>query len=116
MGAPLCAVPATQPPIGPSMVRQELVYNAAYYTRAKLDMCCHFVNEIPTTIDTLGRIDYLWQDLDAVDAWIKREKTSRVSTDIPDIPRMYWVQAEVDRRRQWLAGLRVAWLRAVVVG
>jgi hypothetical protein len=95
----------------PGLLWRDSVYNAAYFTMAKLDMCCHFVNEIPTTIDTLCRIDYLWRDLDAVDAWIKREQTSQVTTDVS---RMYWVQAEVVHRRQWLAELRVAWLRAVV--
>ena len=93
--------------LSPGLLWRGSLFSPAYYTRVKLDMCCHFVNEIPTTIDTLGRIDYLWQDLDAVDAWIKRQVTT-------DISRMYWVQAEVFHRRQWLAELRAAWLRALV--
>ncbi len=72
----------------------------------------HVVNVNPVIAAALSSIDYLWQDLDVVDAWIEREQTTCATTDIP---RIHWVQAEVVRRRQWPAGLRAAWLRAVVV-
>jgi len=70
------------------------------------------LNVNPVIAAALSCIDYLWQDLDVIDAWIEREQTTHATRDIP---RIHWVQAEVDRRRQWLAGLRAAWLRAVVV-
>ena len=64
------------------------------------------VSEDPDAVAALSRIEFLWQDLNAVDAWVH------------SMPRGYcdveWVAAEVARRRQWFTGLRRAWVLAVI--
>jgi hypothetical protein len=59
----------------------------------------------PETIAALGEIEYLWQDLDAAEAFLH-------STVFPSRPKA-WIAAEVQRRRQWMGGLRRAWLAVV---
>jgi hypothetical protein len=62
------------------------------------------VFEDSDAIAALTRIEFLWQDLDAVQAYIIiKSRTFDVE----------WVAAEVDRRRQWFAGLRRTWLLAI---
>jgi hypothetical protein len=53
----------------------------------------------------LTGIEFLWQDLDAVQAYIIVKSRS---FDIE------WVAAELVRRRQWFAGLRRTWLLAIL--
>ena len=63
------------------------------------------VDDNPVAMSALPQIEFLWQDLDAVQAYINlKSPTSHVG----------WVAAEVGRRRQWLTGLRRAWLLAVL--
>ena len=57
----------------------------------------------------LADIEFLWQDLEAVEAWIDDRTKGIITTGAFD-----WVTAEVDRRRQWSVGLRRAWLVAAV--
>lgn len=59
-------------------------------------------------MNTLCDMEYLWQDLDAVEAWMEFMKSRMYLIHIQ------WVAEEVDRRRQWFAGLCRAWLAAVV--
>ena len=89
---------------------RDSMHSVAYYILSGRHI--EFTCTNSATITAFSQMDYLWQDLDVVDAWIEREQTTRAARDIP---RIHWVQAEVDRRRQWLTGLRAAWLRAVVV-
>ena len=63
-----------------------------------------WVFEDPVAVAALTRIEFLWQDLDAVQAYLYIRSSHRVE----------WVGAEVDRRRQWFAGLRRAWVLAVI--
>ena len=57
----------------------------------------------------LTQIEFLWQDLDAVQAWMKSPVAGcRLDVEVK------WVAAEVARRRQWFSGLRRTWLLAVV--
>ena len=59
----------------------------------------------PVTMSALSQIEFLWQDLDEVQAWCD---------DYPyDLDRK-WIAVEVDRRR-WLMDPRRAWLAAVVM-
>ncbi len=59
----------------------------------------------PDTMSALSQIEFLWQDLDEVQAWLD---------DSPHHLKLEWIAAEVDRRR-WLMNPRRAWLAAVVV-
>ena len=54
----------------------------------------------------LSHIEFLWEDLQAVKAWL-HEKSSELWKG--------WVVDEVHKRQRWFAGLRQAWLAAVVV-
>jgi hypothetical protein len=63
------------------------------------------VSEDSDAIAALTRIEFLWQDLDAVQAYLNAH---------PHCEDMKWVAAEVARRRQWFTGLRRAWLLAIV--
>jgi hypothetical protein len=63
------------------------------------------VSQCPDAMAALLQIEFLWQDLDAVQAWLK-SPSARCNVE--------WVAAEVARRRQWFTGLRRAWLSAVV--
>jgi hypothetical protein len=56
------------------------------------------------TLHALTRIEFLWQDLDAVDVWVHFMRHRYCDVE--------WVAAEVARRRQWFTGLRRAWLLA----
>lgn len=67
----------------------------------------HEVWKDPTAVSTLAQVEYLWRDLDAVQAF--------VDVDFPGKPkRCDWVRAELCRRKQWLTGLRRAWLVSFV--
>lgn len=55
----------------------------------------------------LSRIEFFWQDLDAVQAWIHTPAPWWHDLEVE------WVAAEVGRR-QWLTGLRRAWLLAAL--
>jgi len=65
------------------------------------------VFEDSDAIAALTRIEFLWQDLDAVQAYVDDWSSSG--------HRVEWAAREVVRRRQWFTGLRRAWLWAVVV-
>ncbi len=66
----------------------------------------HEVWKDPTAVSTLTQVEYLWRDLDAVQAFV----------DFPGKPkRCDWVRAELCRRKQWLTGLRRAWLVSFVL-
>ena len=56
-------------------------------------------------VSALPRIEFMWQDLDAVQAYLNAH---------PHCEDMKWVAAEVARRRQWFTGLRRAWLLATL--
>ena len=66
------------------------------------------ISEVPVAVTALSRIEFLWQDLDAVDAWLCSIFMRLGYCDVE------WVAAEVARRRQWFAGLCRTWLLAVV--
>jgi hypothetical protein len=67
-----------------------------------LETSC-LVSHVPDAMAALTRIEFLWQDLDAVEAYISiKSLTSTIDIE--------WVAVEVARRRQWFAGLRRAWL------
>jgi hypothetical protein len=68
------------------------------------------VSHVPDAMAALTRIEFLWQDLDAVQAYNISIKSVTSTIDIE------WIAVEVARRRQWFAGLRQAWLLAVVIG
>ncbi len=72
-----------------------------------------YVYKDPDTISALSTMEFLWQDLEAAEAWIadRKKRTAGGLT----IGVVEWVTAEVDRRRQWSVGLRRAWLVASVV-
>ena len=59
-------------------------------------------------IAALTRIEFLWQDLDAVQAYMTVQAYIKCRTS-----HVGWVAAELDRRRQWFAGLRRTWLLAI---
>ena len=69
----------------------------------------YLVSQYPDAIAALTQIEFLWQDLDAVQAWMKSH-AARCHLDVE----VKCVAAEVGRRRQWFSGLRRAWLLAVV--
>ncbi len=73
-------------------------------TLSQTSFICLHVYKDPVTISVLSKIEFLWQDLGAVEAWLHHHHA--VNTQ--------WVQAEVNRRR-WLTSPRRAWLAAVVV-
>jgi hypothetical protein len=64
------------------------------------------VSSDPDAVAALSRIEFLWQDLDAVHAWVNCRPYSCDSVE--------WVEGEVWRRRWWLTGLRRAWLLAAL--
>ena len=66
----------------------------------------YLVSDDLDAVAALSRIEFLWQDLGAVQAWLQ----------LPGDYGVEWVAAEVDRRRQWFTGLRRAWLLALVTG
>ena len=82
------------------------------WVRSRVDSSLHYVTEDPVARAVLCEMEYLWQDLHAVQKWIKSRRFSPLLWFSWDYQ---WVQAEVEQRLQWSAGLRVAWLRAVVV-
>ena len=57
----------------------------------------------PHTVAALVQIEYLWTDLEAVDRFLNTRSI-----------KIQWIADEVDQRRRWAAGLRRAWLAAVV--
>jgi hypothetical protein len=72
------------------------------WTRRSAFEKSYLVSEDPFATVALTRIEFLWQDLDTVQAWLQDTRHDDVE----------WVAAEVDRRRQWFTGLRRAWLLA----
>lgn len=74
------------------------------------DFCCGMVYRIPGAVSALCQIEYLWQDLDAVQTWLNTEEKLPYTVQ----RRLDWVKEEVDQRRQWLTGLCRGWLLAVV--
>ena len=66
---------------------------------------CTWVFEDSDAVAALSRIEFLWQDLDAVQAYL-HEKISALGVGVE------WVAVEVARRRQWFTGLRRAWVLA----
>jgi hypothetical protein len=67
----------------------------------------NLVSQCPDAIAALSRIEFLWQDLDAVQACIQTPAPWWHDLEVE------WVAAELGRQR-WFAGLRRAWLLAVV--
>jgi hypothetical protein len=65
-----------------------------------------WVSQCPDAMAALLQIEFLWQDLDAVQAWLEKWLRGRLNVE--------WVGAEVARRRQWSTGLRRAWLLTAV--
>ena len=74
-------------------------------TRSQTSFICLHVHNDPVVMSALSRIEFLWQDLQAVEAWLDDHHHAVITQ---------WVQAEVNRRR-WLTSPRRAWLAAVVV-
>jgi hypothetical protein len=84
----------------------------------------YLVSEDPDAMAALSRIEFLWQDLDAVQAYLNLRTRAYdvVDSDASQAwmrsPGMHndmeWVAAEVARRRQWFTGLRRAWLLKAV--
>ena len=61
------------------------------------------VSQDPDAMAALTRIEFLWQDLDTVQAYISiKSRTFDVK----------WIAAEIAKRRQWFTGLRRLWLLA----
>ncbi len=77
------------------------------WTRSRNNFLAYFVSRDFAAMITLCHMEYLWQDLDAVEAWMEFMKFETVS--------IQWVADEVDRRRRWFSGPRRAWLAAIVV-
>ena len=71
-----------------------------YYTWRSASETC-LVSDVPDAMAALSRMEFLWEDLDAVETWVY-------------FTHVKWVAAEVAKRRQWLTGLRRTWLVAVV--
>ena len=67
----------------------------------------YLVSTDPVAMATLSRIEFLWQDLDAVQACIQTPAPWWYDLEVE------WVAAELGRQR-WFAGLRRAWLLAVI--
>ena len=67
-----------------------------------------FTSRHPDAITALVQIEYLWTDLRAVDRFLNTRSNRIISM------RVEWIADEVDQRRRWAAGLRRAWLAAVV--
>jgi hypothetical protein len=65
------------------------------------------VTEDPVAIAALTQIEFLWQDLDAVQAWMKSPAAGCFDVEVE------WITAEMGRRQEWLTGLRRAWLLAL---
>jgi hypothetical protein len=87
----------------PSSLLWSLGTSLQSFVRPRPGMAIMQVAKDPVTMSALSQIDFLWQDLQAVEAWLHHHHG--VNTQ--------WVQAEVDRR-QWLMNPRRAWLAAVV--
>ena len=72
-------------------------------TRSQTDLLCY-----PVAMSALSHMEFLWQDLGAVEAWIHLQQRHGPASTLS-------VQAEVDKRKRWLTSPRRAWLTAVVV-
>ena len=85
------------------------LWKSAYvrYTKRTGSKDVDLISHCPDAVAALSQIEFLWQDLDAVNAWVH---SMRRGCDVE------WVAAEVGRRRQWSIGLRRAWLLVAVVG
>ena len=70
----------------------------------RYDWGAKWTGDDPDAIATLVQMEYLWTDLDAVDKFCHLQLRRRVA----------WIADEVNQRRRWAAGLRRAWLAAVV--
>ena len=57
-------------------------------------------------VAVLTGIEFLWQDLDAVQAYVDHLSPAARYDHVE------WIVAELDRRRQWFTGLRRTWLLA----
>ena len=68
------------------------------------------VSDVPDAMAALSRIEFLWQDLIVVDAWVHSISIHGGYREVE------WFATEVARRRQWSTGLRRAWLLVAVVG
>ena len=82
-----------------------LLWRLHTYTRWTRRNNCS-VHDNPVAMSALTRIEFLWQDLDAVQAYVDNLSP----TDRLDLK---WAAVEVARRRQWFAGLRRTWLLTV---
>jgi hypothetical protein len=90
-----------RPPLGDLWNKRSLIFA----TWGTTDDDCVFTAHAPDAITALIQIEYLWTDLDVVDEFVRA---------LRDCPFLQWIADEVDQRRQWAAGLRRAWLAAVV--
>jgi len=78
--------------------------NRMHWTKRSALEKSHLVSEDPDAMAALSRIEFLWHDLDAVQAWLFTYARCSVG----------WIVAELDRRRQWFTGLRRQWLLAAL--
>ena len=76
------------------------------WTRRTASAKICLVSSDPDAVAALTRIEFLWQDLDAVHAWVNSRPYSSDNVE--------WVEGEVCRRRRWFTGLRRAWLLAAL--
>jgi hypothetical protein len=66
----------------------------------------------PQEVLALTRIEYLWENLDVVEASVRRWKKMG---SLWLAGKIFWIEREVQRRRQvWHLSIRRAWLLAVV--
>jgi hypothetical protein len=79
--------------------------SSVHYTRGIDYRGSRLVSKCPDAVTALSQIEFLWQDLDAVKAYVDHLSPA-------GRPDLEWAAAEVARRRQWFTGLRRAWLMA----
>ena len=77
-----------------------------FWVRPRIESGKSFFSEDSIAVTALTQIEFLWQDLDAVQAFLQNSR--------PHWKYVQWVAAEVARRRGWFSGLRRAWLLTVV--
>jgi hypothetical protein len=96
----------------PSLLWRSHFSRPHLFSKSRTVLDVSFVWTDPVAMSTLSNIEFLWQDLQVVKAWIHGQppvfnKIEKAKAD--------WINAEVDKRQQWFAGARRAWLAAVVI-
>jgi len=93
-----------RPPVCDLWNVKSLIAFTPYYTGPRdTNRVCTSLR--PHTVAALVQIEYLWTDLEAVDRFV-----NFMNSDM----KVQWIADEVNQRRRWAAGLRRAWLAAVV--